>query len=431
MTLFQWAGVAILTLAFLEALSILVSGWRRRRYMLREMDLRTQNIALQIEILSSRRRQQTLGWEGYRKFIVDKKVNACEDIVSIYLKPHDGLPLPGFKAGQHLTFRLQIPGQLKPGIRCYSLSDAPRDKDQNHYRISVKRILPPRDKPEAPPGLVSGFWHQQVGEADLVDVRAPKGTFHLDEQSNHPVVLVAGGVGVTPLLSMFRYLANTRSSREVWLFYGVMHKHQLLNPDELREAAGRAPNLQLRFAFSHPGETCEQPGDFQRQGYVTVDWIKKELGLPETFSDISSHQQPEFYVCGPPPMMHSITTDLKAWHVPEALVHFETFGPASVKKLKTDAAVSAGDAQQQYSVEFRRTGRTINWQPDSGSLLETAKANDILLDCGCRCGDCGTCEIAVINGDVEYPDKEPQFDLQTGNCLTCIGVPRNNLVLDA
>jgi len=431
MTLFQWAGTAILTLVFLQAASAMMSGWRQRRYALREMNLRAQKMALQIEILTSHRRQQTLGWEGYRKFIVAKKVDACDDIVSIYLKSHDGLPIPDFKAGQHLTFRLQIPGQSKPGIRCYSLSDAPRDADQEHYRISVKQIPAPRDKPEAPPGLVSGFWHQGIAEMDLVDVRAPKGTFHLDDVSNHPVVLLAGGVGITPLLSMFRHLANRQSTRDVWLFYGVVNKHQVLNPEELQEAASHASNLHLRFAFSEPTEECELLKDYQRQGYVAVDWIREELGLPNQFTDIIEHHRPEFYICGPPPMMQSITSDLEAWSVPGDMIHFEAFGPASIKKRKTVSTETSGEPQAQFSVEFRRSGKTIDWQPDCGSLLETAKANDILLDCGCRCGDCGTCEIAVINGDVEYPEKEPQFDLQTGNCLTCIGVPKTNLVLDA
>ena len=431
MTLFQWAGAAILSLALLEALIAISTRWRQRRYVLREMDLRAQNLSLQSKVLTQNRRQQEMGWEGFRKFIVEKKIAVCEDIVSIYLKPHDGLAIPNFKAGHHLTFRLRVPGQVKPAIRCYSLSDAPQENNQDSYRISVKRIPAPRDKPELPPGLVSGFWHQDVAEADLIDVRAPKGTFHLDDLSNRPVVLLAGGVGITPLLSMFRHLANTRSNRDVWMFYGVMHKDQVLEREELNESVTTASNFHLRLAFSHPTDECQPEIDYQREGFISVDWIKEQLQLPDHFSEIAEHLQPEFYICGPPPMMQAITKDLEAWGVPEAMVHFEAFGPASIKKPKPRLATADGAPAPEYKVEFRRSGKTISWQAENGSLLEIASANDIPLDFGCRCGDCGTCEIAVINGDVDYPDREPQFDLQTGNCLTCIGVPKTNLILDA
>ena len=192
-----------------------------------------------------------------------------------------------------------------------------------------------------------------------------------------------------------------------------------------------APNFHLRLAFSKPGPDCEKVKDYQRRGYVDIAWIREQLGLAGDYQEIPTHQQPEFYICGPPAMMKSATDDLETWQAPESTIHFEAFGPASIRKIKPPVAGDNEADQQQYSVEFKRSGKTIHWQADSGSLLESAKANDILLDCGCRCGDCGTCEIAVIDGDVEYPDKEPQFELQTGNCLTCIGVPKTNLVLDA
>jgi len=431
MTVFQWAGALLLLLALLQAILMLRSARQRHQFRLREMRLQSERMELQIRILSSRQRQRELGWQGYRKFIVNKKEPACEDVVSVILKPHDGLPVPDYKAGQHLTFRLQVPGQLKPGNRCYSLSEAPAVSHQDHYRISVKRIAPPSDQPELPPGLVSGVWHDEVATGDLVDVRAPKGTFHLDELSNRPVVLIAGGIGVTPLLSMFRHLANLNSKRDVWLFYGVTHKGQVLNPEELEQAAAAGPNFRLRLAFSDPGPNCEKGRDYQRKGHVDIHWIRQELNLPEIYSESPVYQQPEFYICGPPAMMKSVIGDLEDWQVPAEVIHFEAFGPASVRKLKPAVVEDSQASQTQYRVEFRRSGKTIQWQTNDGSLLESAVAKDILLDCGCRCGDCGTCEIAVIDGEVEYPDKEPQFELQTGNCLTCIGVPKTNLILDA
>ena len=98
-------------------------------------------------------------WNGYRKFRVSKKQIEAKDQCSFYLTPHDGRPVPPFQPGQFLTFRLDIPDQKKAVIRCYSLSDSSRP---NNYRVTIKRVPPPRDS-DHPPGLSSNFFHDQCG----------------------------------------------------------------------------------------------------------------------------------------------------------------------------------------------------------------------------------------------------------------------------
>ena len=103
--------------------------------------------------------------------------DSAASVCSFHLAPADGEPLPPFKPGQYLTFKLSVdePGreQCKTVVRCYSLSDRPRS---DYYRVSIKRVPPPRDVPDAPPGKVSNFFHDNVQEGDIVDCLAPGAT---------------------------------------------------------------------------------------------------------------------------------------------------------------------------------------------------------------------------------------------------------------
>jgi ferredoxin-NADP reductase len=113
-----------------------------------------------------------------------------------------GKVLPPFLPGQFLTFRLDVPttGGTEQIIRCYSLSDAPRP---DSYRVSIKRVLPPEGS-QLPAGRSSSFFHDQVAVGSLLQVRAPAGHFHID-RSDAPVVLIGGGIGITPMLSMLNW----------------------------------------------------------------------------------------------------------------------------------------------------------------------------------------------------------------------------------
>ena len=138
----------------------------------------------------------------------------------------------------------------------------------------------------------------------------------------------------------------------------------------------------------------------------------------------------EFFICGPPPMMESLVKDLDDWGVPQSAVNFEAFGPASVKKTTPKPAEGGNGVEKTLKVTFQKSGKEISWTPSAGSLLETAEANGIELDAGCRAGNCGTCLTAVRSGDVSYLN-EPGEMPESGSCLVCVGVPKTDLVLDA
>jgi len=214
-------------------------------------------------------------WSGYRKFRIIKKVQETQSISSFYLAPNDKKPLPEFLPGQYLTFQLKIPGQAKPVNRCYSLSDSPDQRDR--YRVTIKRIGPPKENPEAQPGLASNFFHDSLGENSIVDVKTPAGHFYLDMEKNTPVVLIAGGVGITPLLSMLNALAAQGLKRVTWLFLGVPNKDEHVMKEHLEVVRKDNENFQLHVCYSKPGPSDVEEQGYYHKGQVSVDLLKRLL----------------------------------------------------------------------------------------------------------------------------------------------------------
>lgn len=356
-----------------------------------------------------------LSWNGFRKFRIVSKVKETHDITSFYLSPHDGKPLPGFLPGQFLTFQFHIPNSTQPVVRCYSLSDSPYHPER--YRVSIKKVPPPRDEPSAPAGLVSNYFHENLNEHDIVDVKAPSGHFCLGMNEKTPVVLLAGGVGITPLLSMLNALVEIESQREIWFFLGVRNKKEHMMKEHLEKIAKENLNVNLKIFYSSPEKTDVKDEDYHVEGRVTVNNFKSFL--PSNNYD--------FYICAPPPMVKDLRADLSAWGVPKANIHFEAFGPATVKKCKTD---STKEQTPKIDIRFTKSGKILPWNPNLTSLLEFAEKNGIPLDSGCRAGNCGTCLTAIKNGEVTYVG-EPGSPPEEGSCLACIAIPKGNLTLDA
>ena len=418
-------GYAIVAAALGQAgaglLATLGRQIHRRRMERADHALFSQRAAEILRAAEADRRKRELSWTGLRKFTVDRKVEEAEGIASFYLSPHDGQPIPPFEPGQYLTFQFRIPGETKNVVRCYSLSDAPTRPD--HYRITVKQLPPPRDKPEAPPGLASGHLHQRISEGDTLDVRAPNGHFYLDRSSNAPVVLVAGGIGLTPMLSMLTTICDSGAERETWLFYGLRHGGEHVMPATLARFERDHPNVRVVVCYSEPRAEDRAGRDYDHGEHISVALMRRYLQGPNY----------QFYICGPPPMMQALYQGLQDWGAPESAINYEAFGPATVKtKAQRDTAATAaeGAAGEAVEVEFARSGRKATWQPDAGALLDLAEANDVAIDCGCRAGNCGTCLTAIKAGEVRYL-SEPGVPPEEGSCLTCIAVPKGRLVLDA
>lgn len=128
--------------------------------------------------------------------------------------------------------------------------------------------------------------------------------------------------------------------------------------------------------------------------------------------------------------MESLVPALEDWGVPDSRIHFEAFGPASVKRRgAANAASSAATNDSRIVVTFAKSNKKLNWQPASGSLLEFAEANRIVVDSGCRAGGCGTCQTTIRSGEVAY-HRAPDYDPEPGSCLLCICTPKTNVTLE-
>lgn len=414
----QWLGLVLVGMVLLQGAMHLARMFRRFAHQGRINAASLRIWENRVKIAETRRKRQVsqeLSWNGYRKFEIVRKEPECEGITSFYFASHDKKPIPTFKPGQYLTFRLKIPGQAKPVVRCYSLSDCPRD---GVYRVSIKRVPPPPDRPELPSGLSSSFFHDQLQVGDILDLQAPSGGFHLDPLDETPTVLIGGGIGLTPVLSMLNAIIDAGTKREVWFFYGARNRNDQAMREYLQKVAAEHDNVHLHVCYSQPEEGDVLGVDYQHQGFVGVDLFKQVL----------PSNNYEYYLCGPPPMMKMVVNGLTEWDVPESKIFYEAFGPASIKKAPAATAPAASGVE--IEVEFSKSNKKLKWDSSCGSILEFAEKNDINLDSGCRAGNCGTCLNAIISGEVSYT-SEPDTMPEAGSCLTCCSVPKNNLVLDA
>lgn len=416
----QTVGVVIVGAVFIQSMFLIVSSFRRLAIEREQRRVTLDALRFQAGIATAESQKEgertALSWSGHRKFEVQRKVKEVESVHSFYLVPHDGKPLPPFQPGQYLTFQLRIPDEPKPIIRCYSLSDSPNNTD--YYRVSIKKVPPPPDKSDAPPGRSSTYFNDMLQEGDILDVKAPSGHFVLDMNSELPIVLIGGGIGLTPVLSMLSALTESGIRREVWFFLGVRNGKEHLMKEQLEVLNHANENLHLNVCYSEPQKGDKKGRDYQHSGHVSVD----------LFRELLPSNNYKFYICGPPPMMDFLTSGLREWGVPDEDVHFEAFGPATVKKTKTEAP-EAGEVEA-VEVVFDRSGKTLKWDVGADSLLEFAEDNGIVIESGCRTGNCGTCVVALKSGQVTYV-ADPGSTPEDGSCLTCVAVPKTALTLDA
>lgn len=355
-------------------------------------------------------------WNGYRKFSVSRKVEECEDTYSFYLTPHNGKPLPKFKPGQYLTFEMKFPDEPKPLVRCYSLSDGSIFDD--HYRVTIKRFI----RPDGTPGAISNYFADEVKEGDILDVKAPGGKFYLDIEEERPVVLISGGIGVTPMLAIARELTHIGDKREIYFFFGCRNSVDHMLRDEMIELQKQNPNMRLHMCYSRPLAEDVLGETHNHEGRVTIDLMK----------EIMPSSNYEYYLCGPGPFMDSLVNGLYEWGVPKKDVKFEAFGPATVSTGPKEPAANPESGDQPVAeIEFARSGKKIMWDPVVANLLDFAEANGISsIDSGCRSGSCGACLVAIRQGEVEYVG-EPGDEPEDGSCLTCICRPKGKMVIDA
>ncbi|MDN7244909.1 NO-inducible flavohemoprotein [Planococcus shenhongbingii] len=242
--------------------------------------------------------EQENGWNYFKDFVVDRKVNESEIITSFYLKPADGSNVPTYIPGQYISVRVSIPGEEYMMIRQYSLSQASKPDE---FRISVKR-----EADNDPNGIVSIFLHKQIKEGDRLEVSAPAGVFVLDAAKTTPVAFISGGVGITPMMSMFETVATSTPERPAVFLHGARNRYQHAFDEDIRQFAERMENASYKTVYSD-----------EENGFITREML-------EEFVDPSG----DAYVCGPVPFMVSMIRELRNIGMQDEQIHYEFFGPA-------------------------------------------------------------------------------------------------------
>jgi len=423
-------GVAILTIVSAQFILHMVrtgQRWSRTRRFLADND-QIWKTSLQAEILQLKKvAVENKHWSGSRKFEIGKKVfeNERKTICSFYLYPHDRKPLLPFSPGQYLCIEFDIPDPDSPHEttkeqRCYSLSDSPNPE---YYRISVRCIPAPLDNPDnLPHGLVSNYLHQDVQEGDLVDIHAPSGDFFLDTARATPVCLIGAGIGLTPVLSMCKTLADQKSDREVWVIYGMRDTQDIALELEFIKSLESLENLILLLCYS--SEIPDRPRD-------TDPRLQRIFGRPDIDMLHSKlpHFDYEYYFCGPGPMMTSLHKELHVLGVPEKDIHYEFFAP---EESATPAISQSGDPR--FDIEFTLSNKTLSWSVEKSIYALTRKKNFKCkkIKYACKQGKCGSCMSAIKSGAVGYLDEQPSFPgLLDGFCLPCICTPTSDLKIEA
>jgi nitric oxide dioxygenase len=264
----------------------------------------------QIMIGTEAKLYEAASWSGFRPFRVVRKHVESDEITSFYLAPADGSPAGGFVPGQYVSVTRYIDKLGVDQPRQYSLSDAPHGR---WLRISVKREA---GGEQADPGHVSNIMHDGVEEGTIVHVTAPMGEFTLDRQKATPVVLMSGGVGITPMASMLATLMAERSERKVTFVHACRNGRVHAFRDWLRRSAAEHPNLKRAVFYEEVGAGDRAGVDYDFEGRADLGRIEAHALLPDA----------DYYICGPVAFMRAQRDALVERGVDPARIHTEIFG---------------------------------------------------------------------------------------------------------
>lgn len=277
-----------------------LAAWGEAYWFLANI-LKAREVVLRDEIMRSEG-----GWNGWRRFVVTERIRESSVVTSFILRPEDGGPILRHKPGQYLTFRLKPVGapDLK---RNYSISCGPNGE---FYRISVKR--------EANGQGGSRFLHDHVQVGDVLETTPPAGDFYLAETPQRPVILLSGGVGLTPMVSMAEAIARDHPHLEAHYIHGTISSETHAMDAHVRDLAASCPTLRVSTFYSDPLPVDELGRTHQGEGFIPVEWLSENTPLTEA----------DIFLCGPKPFLRTFVAGLSLAGVASDRIHFEFFGPA-------------------------------------------------------------------------------------------------------
>ncbi|WP_456295396.1 hybrid-cluster NAD(P)-dependent oxidoreductase [Vibrio sp. AK197] len=321
------------------------------------------------------------------QFTCVEREEIARDFVTFWLEPDPNAPAFSYQPGQHLPIQLQVGNQKIS--RYYTLSSSP--SRPRRVAISVKRI---------DGGEVSNWLQDNLHVGDVLMAEQPNGTFHLaPHHHNQPLLLLSAGSGVTPMLSMLRYLSDQKQMDDVVFYHQCRSVEDIPCLAELDELKRQHPGLKVLICLT------QAPVDwFGLKGRISLSHIKQIKDL--------EHRQ--VFVCGPEGFMAKAKNLMLKKGLPEEQYHQEAFGvartqpqPFKALTLSVNGEVFQGDNQS--------------------TLLEQAENAGVAIANSCRAGLCGSCQVRVESGDIEQPDVPAMHGCDEQTVLACCCVPQSNI----
>jgi ferredoxin-NADP reductase/DMSO/TMAO reductase YedYZ heme-binding membrane subunit len=338
--------------------------------------------------------------------VVSDIVQESHNVKTFRLAMPDGSELPWtHQPGQFVTLTLDIDGE--PVRRCYTIASPPTER--RHIELSIKRL---------PEGPVSNWLHERVAIGNRLHVAGPAGVFWFDGLSSDSVVLVAAGIGITPLLSILRYLTDRDWHGEILLINVVSSPRDAVFLDELQHLSRRLPNVRVvnHFSREQPAPDNMAPGE---RWEIRSGRLSKE-SLATFAPELASAP---VYLCGPTDMMTAAIGFLQELGVPETRLHTEEFQLPAESVEALEIAASSG-SEIASTIAFTQSGLTI--QVDGRkTILEAAEEAGIDLPWDCRGGICGTCQVRCVSGKVVMAERVALSveDERQGYILACQSIP--------
>lgn len=235
----------------------------------------------------------------FKELVLVDKTEVCPDIVSFYFKSKDGSKLIKHKAGQFLPFKIKTDDpKYKDVIRTYSLSMFP---NEDTYRISVKKING---------GLISTYLHENLKIGDSIYAMSPTGLFTINNKNND-IALISGGIGITPLLSMLYEESSIRNNIH---FIQAVQNSSLHPFKNDIESIAKIKNIKNTVFYSKPLDEDKKGLDYDYTGYINKEFLKDNINLSS-----------DFYLCGPPPFMKAVESNLIELGVDKSKINYELF----------------------------------------------------------------------------------------------------------
>jgi ferredoxin-NADP reductase/DMSO/TMAO reductase YedYZ heme-binding membrane subunit len=345
-------------------------------------------------------------WKGNLKLA--SMIDETPTVRTFRLIPENNAEIPfQFAAGQFLNLTLTIDG--KPVRRSYTIASPPTRT--NYIELTIKR---------EPNGQASSFLHQKLMTGHSVEISAPAGRFTFNPNSQNKILLLAGGVGITPVMAILRDLTDKNWPGQIDLLFSVKTPDEIIFNNELQSLAQKHKNLHLHITI-----TRDAPATWTGpRGRISNDLLQQ---LVPDFTT-----RPTF-ICGPTEMATAVKSQLLSAGTPESRIKLESFTPAAAVQSDNGAAPESEIPSDNLpTVTFAQSNKSAPLPPKK-SLLDLAESLHIPIDYDCRSGICGRCRTKLLAGQVTMPvnDALTDADLAEGYILACQAHCKDPITLDA